>query len=67
MTGMNPGFERTIGASSDTKPSPGPKTIEGRKIVQARPEARTAFSPAAFVLPYSEGESSLAPIALMWW
>ena len=40
--------------------------IDGRKIVQSRPDARTAFSPAALVRPYSEGESSELPIALMW-
>ncbi len=66
ITGMKPGLCRTIGASRDTKPSPGPKMIEGRKIVQSRPDARTAFSPAALLRPYSEGESSELPMALMW-
>ena len=57
MTGMKPGLPFTTEASSETKPSPGPKMTEGRKIVAVRPEPWTAFSPAAFVRAYSDGES----------
>jgi hypothetical protein len=62
---MKSGFRRTIPARRETKPSPGPKMIDGRTTVQSRFEARTAFSPAAFVREYSEGPSSELPIALM--
>ena len=47
MTGMKPGFPRTIGASSDTNPSPGPKMIDGPedRPVEARARARPSRPP----------------------
>ncbi len=57
------GSHRVIAAKRLKKSSSGPNTMEGRMITAAGTADKAAFSPAALLRAYCDGERGSAPIA----